>query len=143
MLDQWGYEPGAFIVMAISPVPSSARLGKGIPRVMTMLRLVAATAMLLCSIVTSGAQQPNSEPSSQSSQLQTCVFAGENYSHGAEFCVTAHAGLRCDDGKWSRDTQLDCSEATDEHHRGQLEEDHMGHMMPDQDRSMSDHMMHQ
>jgi hypothetical protein len=62
---------------------------------------------------------------------------------GAEFCVTAHAGLRCDDGKWSRDTQLDCSEATDEHHRGQLEEDHMGHMMPDQDRSMPDHMMHQ
>jgi hypothetical protein len=28
VLDQWGYEPGAFIVMAISPVPSSARLAK-------------------------------------------------------------------------------------------------------------------
>ena len=37
------------------------------------------------------------------------MFAGGEYSEGAEFCVTSHAALKCEGGKWSRDAQLDCT----------------------------------
>ena len=72
-----------------------------------MMRVAAAAMMFLCSIATVSAQEPTGIPSDQPEQ-KTCVFAGENYSEGAEFCVPGHAGLKCESGKWSRDTQLEC-----------------------------------
>src|SRR5690349_665110 len=72
-----------------------------------MMRVAAAAMMFLCSIATVSAQEPTGIPSDQPEQ-KTCVFAGENYSEGAEFCVAGHAGLKCESGKWSRDTQLEC-----------------------------------
>src|SRR5262245_55576711 len=72
-----------------------------------MMRLVAAAVMFLGLIAIASAQEPSAAPSNQLEQ-KTCVFAGENYSEGAEFCVASHAGLKCETGKWSRDIQLDC-----------------------------------
>ena len=103
-----------------------------------MMRLAAAAVIFLCSIAAVSAQEPNGAPSDQSAQ-RTCVFAGENYSEGAEFCVASHAGLKCESGKWSRDTQLECGgevgeqhtmpyHGTDEH----MMTDHMDHTMPHQ-----------
>jgi hypothetical protein len=102
--------------------------------VMTMMRLAAAAVMFLCSIATVSAQEPTGTPSDRPEQ-NTCVFAGENYSEGAELCVANHAGLKCESGKWSRDTQLECGgevgeqytipyHGTDEH----MMPDHMDHM---------------
>jgi hypothetical protein len=53
-------------------------------------------------------------------------FCGRKLFGGAEFCVTDYAGLRCENGKWSRDTQLDCA---GENMMRQGGGD--GHMMPD------------
>jgi len=80
-----------------------------------MMRLAAAAVIFLCSIAAVSAQEPTGAPSDQSAQ-RTCVFAGENYSEGAEFCVASHAGLKCESGKWSRDTQLECGGEVGEQH---------------------------
>lgn len=76
----------------------------------------------------------------QTSQRKELVFSqAKNYSEGAEFCVASHAGLKCESGKWSRDTQLECGgevgeqhtmpyHGTDEH----IMTDHMDHTMPHQ-----------
>ena len=111
------------------------------------MRLVAAATMLLCAIATARAQ-PAGAASSEPAQQQTCVYASGSYSEGAEFCITGHAGLKCNNGKWSRDAELDCGEAANEQmmpqgQGGEYHEDHMGHMMPDQDHMTPDHMMHQ
>ena len=94
-----------------------------------MMRLTAAAGMFLCSVVTASAQEPTVAPSDRSEQ-KTCVFAGENYSEGAELCVTGRAGLQCEGGK--RDTQLDCGGEVSEQHtmRSRDNEDHchMDHM---------------
>ena len=114
--------------------PSRVRPGYAI----AMMRLAAAAVIFLCSIAAVSAQEPTGAPSDQSAQ-RTCVFAGENYSEGAEFCVASHAGLKCESGKWSRDTQLECGgevgeqhtmpyHGTDEH----MMTDHMDHTMPHQ-----------
>jgi hypothetical protein len=106
------------------------------------MRLAAAATVFLCSIATASAQEPTISPSDRPEQ-KTCVFAGENYSEGAEVCVFAsHAGLRCENGKWSRDTQLECGGGIGELHtmpyHGSDEHmmpdhtDHMDHMMPPQ-----------
>jgi hypothetical protein len=78
-------------------------------------------------------------PGSQRPEQQTCVFAGESYSDGAEFCVTSHDGLQCGNGKWSRDTQLDCGGQNTMMQQGGDD----GHMMPDHmtGHMMQDHMM--
>ena len=94
-----------------------------------MMRLAAAAVMFLCSIATASAQEATIAPSDRSEQ-KTCVFAGENYSEGAEVCVFASdAGLKCESGKWSRDTQLRCGGVGEQHatpyHGGD------DHMMPD------------
>jgi hypothetical protein len=133
------YALGApILIMAISAADLGAVL---LGAQKNMVRLVAGTAILLCSIAMARAQQPEGAPSAQQ---QTCVYAGGSYSEGAEFCITNHAGLKCADGKWSRDTQLDCGETADEQMTPQGEggKDHVGHMMPDQ-QMMPDHMMHQ
>jgi len=91
-----------------------------------MIRSAIIPAMVLVSIATASAQEPAGGKESQRPEQQTCVFAGESYSEGAEFCVTDHAGLRCENGKWSRDTQLDCA---GENMMRQGGGD--GHMMPD------------
>jgi hypothetical protein len=113
-----------------------------------MMRSVTTTAIILCSIGSASAQQPSATgaPPSQAPEQQICVYAGESYSEGAEFCVTSHAGLKCEGGKWSRDTLLDCAgEAANEPMmpQGDGNEDNTSHMMPDQDHMMPDHMMHQ
>ena len=96
-----------------------------------MMRVAAAAMMFLCSIATVSAQEPIGIPSDQPEQ-KTCVFAGENYSEGAEFCVAGHAGLKCESGKWSRDTQLECGGEVGEQptmpYHGTSDSDHMGHM---------------
>jgi hypothetical protein len=96
-----------------------------------MTRVAAAAMMFLCSIATVSAQEPTGTPSNQADQ-KTCVFAGENYSEGAEFCVAGHAGLKCESGKWSRDTQLECGSETGGQrtmsYDGPCDRDHMGHM---------------
>jgi hypothetical protein len=96
-----------------------------------MMRVAAAAVMFLCSIATVSAQEPTGTPSDQPEQ-KICVFAGENYSEGAEFCVAGHAGLKCESGKWSRDTQLDCGGEVSEQHtkpyHGTDDHDHMDHM---------------
>jgi hypothetical protein len=98
-----------------------------------MMRLATTAAIALLSTGTAIAQETAAGPAAPRSEQQTCVFAGGSYSEGAEFCVTAHAGLKCESGKWSRDTQLDCSEGDE-------------HMMPQQgggdDHMMPDHTMH-
>jgi hypothetical protein len=93
-----------------------------------MMRVVAAAVMFLCSIATVSAQEPTAAPSDRPEQ-RNCVFADENYSEGAELCVTGRAGLQCEGGKWSRDTQLDCGgEVGEQHMRSHDNEDHMDHM---------------
>ena len=96
-----------------------------------MMRAAAAAMMFLCSIATVSAQEPTGTPSNQPDQ-KTCVFAGENYSEGAEFCVAGHAGLKCESGKWSRDTQLECGGETGGQrtlsYDGTCDRDHMRHM---------------
>jgi hypothetical protein len=106
-----------------------------------MMRLALTAGMLLWSIATAIAQEP---PSSQPREQQTCVFAGESYSEGAEFCVTSHAGLQCENGKWSRDSQLDCSgevgnERPMPHEGGGDDHTMSNHTMPDH--MTPDHMM--
>ena len=92
------------------------------------MRVAAAAVMFLCSIATVSAQEPTGIPSDQPEQ-KTCVFAGENYSEGAEFCVAGHAGLKCESGKWSRDTQLECGgEVNTIPYHGSDDHDHMDHM---------------
>jgi hypothetical protein len=93
-----------------------------------MKRVAAAAVMVLCSIVTVSAQEPTGIPSDRPEQ-GNCVFAGENYSEGAELCVTGRAGLKCEGGKWSRDTQLECG--------GEVGEQHT---MPYHDNEDHDHM---
>jgi hypothetical protein len=103
-----------------------------------MMRLAAASVMLLCSIATADAQEPSVAPSAHLEQ-RTCVFSGENYSEGAEICIFgSHVGLSCADGKWSRDSQLECGGF-----RERMEQYHGGddHMMPDHTEHM-DHMDH-
>jgi hypothetical protein len=102
------------------------------------MRLAAAATVFLCSIAPVSAQEPKAAPSDRPEQ-KTCVFAGENYSEGAEFCVAGRAGLKCESGKWSRDTQLDCGGEVGEQHtmpyHGSDEHmipEHMDHMMPHQ-----------
>ena len=94
------------------------------------MRVAAAAMMFLCSIATVSAQEPTGAPSDEAQR--TCVFAGENYSEGAEFCVASHAGLKCESGKWSRDTQLECGSETGGQrtmsYEGPCNGDHMGHM---------------
>ena len=53
-----------------------------------MMRLAAAAVIFLCSIAAVSAQEPTGIPSDQPEQ-KTCVFAGENYSEGAEFVSQA------------------------------------------------------
>jgi hypothetical protein len=50
-------------------------------------------------------------------------------SEGAEFCVTGRAGLKCEGGKWSRDTQIECG--------GEVGEQRT---MPNHDNEDHDHM---
>jgi hypothetical protein len=119
---------------------NAAPIQKEVAEVKNMMRLATTAAMVLCSIATANAQEPTAGPASQRSEQQTCVFAGESYSEGAEFCVTGHAGLQCENGKWSRDTQLDCAGENTMMHQGGDD----GHMMPDHmmtDHMMQDHMM--
>jgi len=71
------------------------------------MRVAAAAVMVLCFLPTVSAQEPTATPLDRPEQ-SNCVFAGENYSEGAELCVTSRTGLQCEGGKWSRDTQLDC-----------------------------------
>jgi hypothetical protein len=107
---------------------------KQVAEVKNMMRLVT-TAAMLWSIAAAGAQEPTGSPSSTTTVQQTCVFAGESYSDGAEFCVTSHAGLQCENGKWSRDTQLDCGGENTMMQGG----DHMG--AGGDDHMMHDHML--
>jgi hypothetical protein len=106
---------------------------------MNMMRFAITAAMVLGSIATASAQEPMGGPGSQRPEQQTCVFAGESYSDGAEFCVTSHDGLQCGNGKWSRDTQLDCGGQNTMMQQGGDD----GHMMPDHmtGHMMQDHMM--
>ena len=106
-----------------------------------MMKLAAPTAIFLSSMATASAQEPTAVPSDRPDQ-KSCVFAGETYSEGAEICVTSHAGLKCENAKWSRDAQLDCGGEFGEQHsmpyHGNDEHmtpghmDHMDHMMPPQ-----------
>jgi len=103
-----------------------------------MIRSAATGAIFLCSIATASSQEPTGTASDQLEQ-KTCVFAGENYSAGAEICVASHAGLKCESGKWSRDNELECGGEVGEQHtipyHGSDEHmmpDHMSHMMSPQ-----------
>lgn len=94
-----------------------------------MMRLIAADVLLLCSIATVSAQEPTGTSDRQ--EQKTCVFAGENYSDGAEFCVENHVGLKCEGGRWSRDSQLECGGEAGEQHTMPYhgtDHDHMDHM---------------
>jgi hypothetical protein len=75
-----------------------------------MIRLAAITALAFCSITAAtAAQDATQNQSDEAGDDNTCMFAGGEYSEGAEFCVTSHAALKCEGGKWSRDAQLDCT----------------------------------
>jgi hypothetical protein len=96
-----------------------------------MMRLAITAAMLLCSITMASAQEQTGAAPPEVLGQQNCMFAGGEYSQGAEFCVTNDAGLKCDKGKWSRDAELDCGGGASEEH---MMPDHMmpDHMMPHQ-----------
>jgi hypothetical protein len=64
--------------------------------VIGMMRSAAAAVMFLCSITTVSAQEPT--VASDRPEQKTYVFAGENYSGGAEFCVARPSNVRVASG---------------------------------------------
>ena len=95
------------------------------------IRLAAIAALAFCSIAAATAEEATQNQSDEASDDNTCMFAGGEYSEGAEFCVTSHAALKCEGGKWSRDAQLDCAAGMSEMpHPGESESGPM--MMPNQ-----------
>jgi hypothetical protein len=76
---------------------------------MWTIRLAAIVALAFCSIPAATAAQEATQDQSNEASDNICMFAGGEYSEGAEFCVTNHAALKCEGGKWSRDAQLDCT----------------------------------
>ncbi len=76
---------------------------------MWTIRLAAIAALVFCSITAATAEEATQNQSDEASDDNSCMFAGGEYSEGAELCVTSHAALKCEGGKWSRDAQLDCT----------------------------------
>ena len=106
---------------------------------MWTIRLAAIAALAFCSITAATAtQEAPKDQADEAVDENDCMFAGGEYSEGAEFCVTSHAALKCEGGKWSRDAQLDCTGGMIPHPGGSGSEpmtpDQMGpdHMAPHQ-----------
>jgi hypothetical protein len=77
---------------------------------MWTIRLAVVAALAFCSMAAAtAAQEATQDQPDEASDDNTCMFAGGEYSEGAEFCVTSHAALKCEGGKWLRDAQLDCT----------------------------------
>src|SRR5512135_1219925 len=103
---------------------------------MWTIRLAAIAALVFCSITAATAEEATQNQPDEASNDNSCMFAGGDYSEGAEICVTSHAALRCEGGKWSRDPQLDCTAGMSEmpHSPPMMTPDQMGpdHMAPHQ-----------